>query len=142
MRYDEPIDHSFRRVIAQRIKVRSRHVVSLRLLETAKVSSWIEPIADALIVELEAYIAGIGEERIIVQRHWPKTWWDAFKQRWFPQWAINRWPVQFEFIDINRPVYAAVCPHLHVVDNGKHLEWMLAQTEKFSAQTTQHDSGN
>ncbi len=23
---------------------------------------------------------------------YPATWWDAFKLRWFPRWAIKRWP--------------------------------------------------
>ena len=22
----------------------------------------------------------------------PKTWWDAFKIRWFPSWALRTWP--------------------------------------------------
>jgi hypothetical protein len=25
---------------------------------------------------------------------YPATWWQAFKQRFFPSWALNRWPVQ------------------------------------------------
>jgi len=26
----------------------------------------------------------------------PADWWQHFKQRWFPDWAINRWPVRME----------------------------------------------
>ena len=23
----------------------------------------------------------------------PRDWWEAFKERWFPKWALRRWPV-------------------------------------------------
>lgn len=26
----------------------------------------------------------------------PKTWWDAFKERWFYDWMKERWPVEYE----------------------------------------------
>lgn len=26
---------------------------------------------------------------------YPATWWQAFKQRFFPRWALRRWPIQF-----------------------------------------------
>jgi hypothetical protein len=48
---------------------------------------------------------------------WPRTWWDAFKLRWFPKWAKDRWPAEYETrtiadirrpaINIDEPVYKA-----------------------------------
>lgn len=41
----------------------------------------------------------------------PADWWEHFKERWFPQWAKDKWPVlygiptQYEY----GPIY--VCPH-------------------------------
>lgn len=37
---------------------------------------------------------------------WPKTWWDAFKARWFTPWMLQRWPpaVHIEVLDV-REVY-------------------------------------
>lgn len=29
---------------------------------------------------------------------YPATWWQAFKQRFFPRWAIKRWPVQLTVV--------------------------------------------
>lgn len=26
---------------------------------------------------------------------YPKDWWQAFKERWAPEWAKKRWPVQY-----------------------------------------------
>ncbi len=37
------------------------------------------------------YSAGSGAE--VVSFVVPATWWDALKERWFPRWALRRWPV-------------------------------------------------
>jgi hypothetical protein len=29
--------------------------------------------------------------------HWPKTWWDAVKERWAPLWWLSFWPVKYEW---------------------------------------------
>jgi hypothetical protein len=33
---------------------------------------------------------------------YPETWWDAFKERWFPRWAMARWPVTLTKIEIEK----------------------------------------
>ncbi len=30
---------------------------------------------------------------------WPTTWWDAVKARWFPRWALRRWPAAYSHAD-------------------------------------------
>jgi len=27
---------------------------------------------------------------------YPADWWQAFKERWFPKWALVKWPVRYE----------------------------------------------
>ena len=40
---------------------------------------------------------------VLIQREllaeYPSTWWDAVKLRFFPVWALKRWPVVFNRID-------------------------------------------
>lgn len=31
---------------------------------------------------------------------YPADWWQAFKARWFPGWALSRWPVKWEKVVI------------------------------------------
>ena len=49
------------------------------------------------------------------QRRWPADWWQHFKERWFPAWALKRWPVRYDGFDIERiavyPEFKAVKPH-------------------------------
>lgn len=30
----------------------------------------------------------------------PQDWWEHLKERWFPRWALRRWPVQYENYDV------------------------------------------
>ena len=38
----------------------------------------------------------LGREMERVECRWPVDWWQAFKERWFPAWAKERWPVREE----------------------------------------------
>ncbi len=31
----------------------------------------------------------------VIHIHYPATWWDAFKDRWYPAWAKRRWPIEY-----------------------------------------------
>lgn len=32
---------------------------------------------------------------------YPATWWDAVKERWFPEWLVARYPVTYREYEIN-----------------------------------------
>lgn len=32
---------------------------------------------------------------------YPRDWWEALKERWFPRWAKKRWPVRVKHYEIN-----------------------------------------
>lgn len=32
---------------------------------------------------------------------YPADWWQHFKQRWFPRWALNRWPVRLAEVTVH-----------------------------------------
>ena len=46
---------------------------------------------------------------------WPADWWQAFKLRWFPVWALRRWPAR---IETRKVEYKALYPDL-VLPNEK-----------------------
>src|SRR3989304_4837771 len=31
----------------------------------------------------------------VIESRYPASWWDAFKERWYPTWAKKRWPVEY-----------------------------------------------
>ncbi len=55
------------------------------------------------MVDQAAY--GIGLKMRVPGRHlpevrYPADWWQAFKDRWFPAWAKERWPVRYVRYDL------------------------------------------
>src|SRR3990167_6914606 len=73
----------------------------------AQLVDW--PFANRPAVTVDMAVGYVGAmlvrmvQDVLVQREllaeYPSTWWDAVKQRWFPKWALNRWPVVMNRID-------------------------------------------
>lgn len=49
---------------------------------------------DALLVRLDAFVWSHTDRTEVVGKY-PSTWWDAVKARWYPLWALRKWPVQY-----------------------------------------------
>lgn len=45
-------------------------------------------------IKLKSHVLGQERDCKSVSVSYPSTWWDAFKERWFPLWAKRRWPVK------------------------------------------------
>ncbi len=119
------------------IQLRSHTVVSVALIEQAKVSiKTANFIANTVVVELESYLHGIEDVPILIKKQWPKTWWEHFKERWFPKWALKKWPVQYDIIWINERRFKRVCPHLQKENQSRHLKWLVTgdNDERYSNQ--------
>lgn len=50
---------------------------------------------------VQAIITWEAAKRRLVEYRWPATWRDAFKERWFPEWAKRRWPIRWERITLD-----------------------------------------
>ncbi len=59
-----------------------------------------------------------GKELKTYRISYPVNWWEAFKDRWFPTWMKNRWPVQERTHTINLKV---VYPKLKLPLRGDKL---------------------
>lgn len=111
--------------VAERIRV----YVDGRLSERSVLRGKVEADAarDAatcsMILALESYMLAEHRDTVEVHECWPATWWDAFKDRWFPRWLRSRFPVEWRSVDVSQRIYGPVCPHLHVPERGKHLQW-------------------
>jgi hypothetical protein len=62
-----------------------------------------------LMAEVRANVYGTEKELPKIQ--YPSTWWDAFKERFFPKWAKEKWPVKYTDIAIVlKELYPKVVP--------------------------------
>lgn len=57
----------------------------------------IEPRMRTMTLNAFTRLAGQRFEPIHVA--YPRDWWQALKQRWYPAWALARWPVVETRID-------------------------------------------
>jgi hypothetical protein len=82
-------------------------------------------LGELMIFQLSQRIAALPEEEIRIFRRWPKTWWDAFKDHWFPLWAKTRWPIQWDEVNVREKRYGPVCTHLGTDPTEEHLRFIL-----------------
>lgn len=125
-----------RQFVADRIHVAGIRRLARRefLLSKLNTQVQVDALTDSLLISLDTYLDGITNHKISIHKRWPRTWWDALKDRWFPSWAKTRWPPQYDSIDIDQPLYLAVCPHLYTEPQGSHLEWLAAEQLRHEAE--------
>ena len=125
---------SMRRVhttVLHRVRLNCAEHFTQEFLEQTSLVFMEEAFVGGLTARLTASIVGIGKERIRVDREWPRTWWDAFKLRWFPtftRWGLLR-PADMDSVHIDQDVFAAVCPHHAPLTADRHqahvhVQWL------------------
>ncbi len=52
----------------------------------------------------------------------PADWWESFKNRWFPRWALKRWPVQWTQVELTGSAYY---PDIEIPNHQAFVEVMM-----------------
>ena len=95
------------------LAVAQRIATDLPRIET-KTDFAVDHSARCLVAQLRAFIYG---QRLDQKTYrYPLTWWDAFKDRWFPKKLLEWFPVTWKTIEISAEV---LYPDLQV-DLGRH----------------------
>lgn len=68
-------------------------VIAENFGEPAQVEVFARQISDDLMLRVRQRVWGEELERVELPS--PADWWQAVKERWFPEWAKRRWPVQW-----------------------------------------------
>jgi len=77
----------------ERIRLGISIALSNELPEVSKSIEAVEwHLIDKVVYSFRA--AMWGQQKRVEIRH-PRDWWQAFKARWFPSWALRRWPAQY-----------------------------------------------
>jgi hypothetical protein len=58
------------------------------------------PIFDPMH-ETQRFVAELLGRKRTETVSYPATWWEHFKHRWFPRWALKRWPVQLRTVKVD-----------------------------------------
>ena len=104
-------------ILLERIKYQVQG--TLNDLEMAAFGSNVEVLVSRtaynLIIRL---VAAIAKQDITLEPFefifkYPKNWWQAFKYRFFPTWALKRWPIKYATVKETHKVdVSALYPQL------------------------------
>ena len=111
----------FNKVVLNKSKLSLQNTISKIALHNATIDI-IEMIGGDVIVRIEK-ICISGKEKIIKETQFPRDWWQAFRERWFPKWWLRLCPIQYKKV-ITKEIIK-MCPHLAVPDNRPHVMFLL-----------------
>jgi hypothetical protein len=123
--HDRKGEHPMLTVVAERVRFTMKERLADNLHRHLEVTSEYDARIRETVVRMASYVLAMPKERIQIHEAWPEDWWQAFKERWFPGWALKRWPVKYRTIHVDEQKYGPVCPHLDVPGPGRHVEFML-----------------
>jgi hypothetical protein len=88
-----------------------------------------DKVMGQFIAQLECWASGLGEQTLSIHEQWPRDWWQAFRERWFPRWWLKKHPIKYKHIHVEQKIYKAVCPHNLGIATKKedHLRWLFWQ---------------
>lgn len=112
-------------VMQHHAMITERAIVGLPNIE-----SYVETTAKGLLMKLAVFMAGNKiREEVVGTTVVPRTWWDAFKDKYYSEWAKRRWPVNYRKIDTTLNHYH-VCPHWSLPPEkymGLHVAFLEGQ---------------
>jgi len=92
-----------RSVLLEHFKLSALHPLHPRVRTALNGINWdlLEREAGRLLLRLDAYVWSqkLQDETVTLSVNFPATWWEAFKKRFFPAWALRRWPVQMATVE-------------------------------------------
>ena len=99
----------------EKLRIAVKSCISQEALDSYVDSYLVENMAYEMVVVLRAHVWGKEKTQHIA---YPATWWDAFKLRWFPARALERWPAQETHIHVTARAWF---PDLRVSQSSSNL---------------------
>lgn len=104
----EAIQYELQRVTAERYFAPE----VLSQMHSSITERYLDKQTRMLVQEMVATVATWRQQRMLSV---PANWWQHFKQRFFPAWALRRWPVLYTHYDA-----AVILPKVPVVAGAYH----------------------
>lgn len=89
---------SFETITLQRIRFAMDHRLHGETLRPDHFEQTVHEFAHEVVIRTNFIVFGQQgpDETISFEIRYPATWWQHFRQRWFPQWIIRHWPLKFK----------------------------------------------
>ena len=115
---------TFDEIILDKIQVGARAAFSDRFIRDVVMHRERDESLRVMEYVFSNYVVGntISKKETFERRS--LTWWDAFKQAYFPRWFRRRFPVREETIVVSC-TWIHVCPHINASDDRSHVEFLM-----------------
>jgi len=57
---------------------------------------YVESVVGHITAKVRGYVWAEDDAVQRFVRKYPADWWQAFRERWFPRFVLNRWPVVYQ----------------------------------------------
>ena len=89
---------SYKTICLERFEAQAQTVVSKYIVDDMFANPVVfdartDMLMEDLVFKLRAFV--YGEQTVIKHTKYPSNWKEAVKERFFPHWALRRWPVEY-----------------------------------------------
>lgn len=96
---NDTAEYGRREIRLEKLRVAAQVVVSENLLYDARLDIIEDMLTRQFRVTIRGSILKLGKGASMEIKY-PQDWWQSFKERWFPDWALSRWPVRYKVHEI------------------------------------------
>lgn len=114
----------------EKLRVGAQVALSQELLgEDVKIIQNV--LNERIIFSVKGYVWAESEKVRRQTIKFPRDWWQAFKERWFPNWLLNRYPVDYHIVDID---VNAIYPGFRFAIPNQEGRLIINRTDDFSSE--------
>jgi len=92
-------------ITLNKVKVGAMLTVSEEFIDNLQVTvgypgtSWLE---NMIVLSFRSYLWGEDLGDVVIK--YPENWWEAFKERWYPKYILDKFPVKYKTFRANQQV--------------------------------------
>jgi hypothetical protein len=126
------VSENIEELILEKCRFAIQDVVSKVFLENVDFETVYDIVTQNMIHHLKWWTLGRDvSQTVVATTSYPASWWEAFKERFFPNFLQKRFPVKRVYVDTTIHHFH-VCPHVNY-DFGKkpfvHLSFLKGDEE-------------
>jgi len=107
---------NYDKIVLETIQLQIQHLISKHELLNTSSEVWLDNILNSIVVSLKQYIP--KHELKEINHSYPKDWFQAFKERYYPKFILKYYPVEYTTIKL---VVKDLYPDIALPDNNPHV---------------------
>lgn len=141
--YNKQTDIDIFNIILQKHKLNFKYTIPQSMLNRLRITTFVDPICNQYLIDLQTYIAKLQEDEEVIEEieeepqqiverqhetyNFPKTPWDFFKEKYFPEFLKRIFPVHYKIMmfecvlntkiinkHITKKCINKFCPHIEM----------------------------